>query len=92
MAEEIWHTMVVRAWRDRDGLKIRFMAEDANRFSTSVAVEATVESATHRFVEWLLSVDSASTRAAGGGSSGGEQRGATHGEDAGTTSEKTAGP
>ncbi|WP_448004483.1 hypothetical protein [Agromyces bauzanensis] len=91
MTEQAWHTIVVRAWRDRDGLKIRFMAENANRLSTSVAVEATVESATLRFSDWLHSIDGTSTPPADLATSVG-QREPTRGEDAGTTSGKTAGP
>lgn len=87
MTEQTWHTIVVRAWRDRDGLKIRFMAENANRLSTSVAVEATVESATLRFIDWLHSVDGAPPAAGDLATSAGQR-----GEDAGTTSAKTAGP
>jgi hypothetical protein len=86
---EIWHTIIVRAWRDRDGLKIRFMAENANQPSHSLAVEASVEAAARRFDEWLLSVDAASADLSFPVASGSEQRKFTRSDDEGATSEET---
>ena len=89
MTEQIWHTIIVRAWRDRDGLKIRFMAENANQPSHSLAVEASVEAAARRFDEWLSSVDTAWTHPASPVASGSEQRGHIRRDDEGATSEET---
>lgn len=58
MTEDIWHTLVVRAWRDRDGLKVRFMADHGDLGLPSAAVDATVDAAVARFVAWLEHVDS----------------------------------
>jgi hypothetical protein len=89
MTEQIWNTMIVRAWRDRDGLKIRFMAVNANLSSHSMAVEATVEAAARRFDEWLLSVDTSSTQPPFPVASHAEQRKYTRRNDEGATSEET---
>jgi site-specific recombinase XerC len=90
MNEQIWHTIIVRAWRDRDGLKIRFMSEDANQSGHSTAVEASIEAAARRFGRWLLSVDAASTHPASPVASGSEEREHIHREDDGATPGKTA--
>ncbi|WP_460655137.1 hypothetical protein [Kribbella endophytica] len=55
MTEQLWHTMIVRVWRDRDGLKIRFTTDDRR----PGPVEATVEAACRHFESWLRTVDQA---------------------------------
>ncbi len=57
MTEQIWHTMIVRVWRDHDGLKIRFTVEDQQQPPRSVAVESSIEAACRQFGDWLRSVD-----------------------------------
>ena len=89
MTEQIWHTIIVRAWRDRDGLKIRFMAENSNHPSHSLAVEASIEAAARRFAEWLLRVDAASADPSFPVGSGNQQREFTRSDDEGATSEET---
>lgn len=56
MEEQHWSTLIVRLWRDADGLKIRFMATDSRGELHSVAVEASAASAAQRFEEWLAAV------------------------------------
>lgn len=56
MTEQLWHTMIVRVWRDRDGLKIRFTAEDRHQPPRPVAVEGSVDAACERFHAWLETV------------------------------------
>jgi hypothetical protein len=89
MTEQIWHTMIVRAWRDRDGLKIRFMAGTATQSSHSVAVEATVEAAARRFRDWLLSVEATPTHASLPVASDREERKYTQRDDEPATSAET---
>lgn len=57
MEPQVWHTLVVRLWRDGDGLKIRFAAGTTGQRPTSLAIATSVESATRQFEEWLLQSD-----------------------------------
>lgn len=49
MTNPVWSTLLVRAWRDPDGLKVRFVSADAD----GAAVETTHDDAVRRFDRWL---------------------------------------
>jgi hypothetical protein len=53
MTIQVWHTLVVRAWRDHNGLKVRFLAVEPTRHTRSLAVETTEANAIARFASWL---------------------------------------
>ncbi|WP_158292816.1 MULTISPECIES: hypothetical protein [Kribbella] len=56
MTEQIWHTLIVRAWHDRDGFKVRFIVQ-TGQLPPSTAVEGSVEAACRRFDAWLRSAE-----------------------------------
>lgn len=58
MEPQVWHNLIVRLWRDSDGLKIRFLVSQTGRPATSTLTLATsIESATRQFEQWLRSID-----------------------------------
>lgn len=73
MENQVWHTLVVRLWRDGDGLKVRFLASRTDRRQTALSVATTPESATEQFARWLESTD----RHDNGRADGAEALGAT---------------
>ncbi|MCW2762982.1 MAG: hypothetical protein JWR85_3183 [Marmoricola sp.] len=56
MEPQVWHTLVVRLWRDGDGLKVRFLASQTGRTPTS-RLATSLESAARQFELWLRSTD-----------------------------------
>jgi hypothetical protein len=55
MERQVWHTMVIRLWRDGDGLKVRFLAGRTGQSPSALTLETSVESATRQFERWLRS-------------------------------------
>lgn len=49
--------IVVRAWRDRDGLKIRMAARSGPEAAGVTAVETSAEAALARFDLWIRDVE-----------------------------------
>lgn len=58
MEPPVWHNLVVRLWRDGDGLKVRFLAGRNGRRPASLTLATSVESAVHQFEAWLRSIES----------------------------------
>jgi hypothetical protein len=56
MTEPMWHTLIVRAWRDGDGFKVRFTTRSGDQ-PRSTAVDVSVEAACRRFDAWLRSAE-----------------------------------
>lgn len=57
MEPQVWHTLVVRLWRDGDGLKVRFLASQTGQRLPDLMLATSVESATQQFEMWLRSTD-----------------------------------
>ncbi len=57
MEPQVWHILVVRLWRDGDGLKVRFLASQTGQRPSNLSLATSVESATHQFEQWLRSSD-----------------------------------
>lgn len=57
MITPAWRSLLVRVWRDRDGLKIRFVAVDGRSRQPAFTVLTSVESAVEQFGAWLNSED-----------------------------------
>jgi hypothetical protein len=57
MEPPVWHNLVVRLWRDGDGLKVRFLAARDGRRPATLTLATSVESAVHQFEAWLRSID-----------------------------------
>ena len=100
MEPQIWHTLVVRLWRDGDGLKIRFLSGQIGQRLPNLTVATSVESATRQFEQWVTNADSVDrgsgerqTPAVDGATPRTQAR--RHhddaGNDAGKTDEETAG-
>jgi hypothetical protein len=53
----VWHTLVIRLWRDGDGLKVRFLASQTGQRLSSLTLATSVESAARQFEQWLRSTD-----------------------------------
>ena len=49
--------MVVRLWRDGDGLKVRFLVSQTGQPPSNLRLATSVESATRQFERWLRSID-----------------------------------
>jgi len=86
MTPQVWHTLVVRVWRDRDGLKIRFLTVDSRQRARSLAVETSMMAAARRFASWLASIEPVPDPAPGA------ERSNTHDADAASTKSKTTDP
>lgn len=65
MESQVWHTLVVRVWRDGDGLKVRFLAGKTGGRQTMQSLATTVEAATGQFNHWLRSTGHESDDAGG---------------------------
>jgi hypothetical protein len=92
MEEQHWSTLIVRLWRDADGLKVRFMATDARGHLRSVAVEASVASAASRFQEWLATVSAYPRETGSRLRPPSSTRAETPHDDDGSAAVETAGP
>ena len=57
MKPQVWHTLVVRLWRDGDGLKVRFLASQTGQRPSDLSLATSVESATRQFEQWLRSIE-----------------------------------
>ncbi|KQV77380.1 hypothetical protein ASC64_00560 [Nocardioides sp. Root122] len=57
MEPPVWHNLVVRLWRDGDGLKVRFLAGRDGRRPATLTLATSVESAVHQFEAWLRSIE-----------------------------------
>ena len=57
MEPPVWHNLVVRLWRDGDGLKVRFLAGRNGRRPATLTLATSVESAVHQFEAWLRSIE-----------------------------------
>ncbi len=57
MEPPVWHNLVVRLWRDGDGLKVRFLASRNGRRPATLTLATSAESAVHQFEAWLRSID-----------------------------------
>lgn len=55
MEPQVWHTLVVRLWRDGDGLKVRFLAGPTGQRPSNLMLSTSVEAATRQFEQWLRS-------------------------------------
>ena len=55
MEPQVWHTLVVRLWRDGDGLKVRFLASRTGQQPSHPALATSAEAATRQFEQWLRS-------------------------------------
>ena len=53
MEPQVWHTLVVRLWRDGDGLKVRFLAGPTGQGPSNVMLATSVDAATRQFEQWL---------------------------------------
>jgi hypothetical protein len=54
--EATWLTVLVRAWIDSDGLKIRMLASPDRTAKTVTVVETTPEGASRRLTAWLAAL------------------------------------
>ena len=57
MEPPVWHNLVVRLWRDGDGLKVRFLASRNGRRPAALTLATSAESAVRQFEAWLRSID-----------------------------------
>jgi len=56
METPVWHNLVVRLWRDGDGLKVRFLASRNGRRPVTLTLATSAETAVHQFEAWLRSI------------------------------------
>ena len=57
MKPQVWHTLVVRLWRDGDGLKVRFLASPTGQPPSHQMLATTPEAAVAEFARWLCSTE-----------------------------------
>jgi hypothetical protein len=94
MEPPVWHNLVVRLWRDGDGLKVRFLAGRNGRHPATLTLATSVESAVHQFEAWLRSVeqdDAPPVQTTGPAPVTRAPRDGTRDDDAGATEPQTAG-
>ena len=93
MEPPVWHNLVVRLWRDGEGLKVRFLASQDGRRPATLTLATSLESATRQFEEWLRSIDVGDRPQDQTGHtdpSTQEQRNSRRGDDVGSTGGHTA--
>jgi hypothetical protein len=57
MEPPVWHNLVVRLWRDGDGLKVRFLASRDGGRPATLTLATSVDAAAREFEAWLHSID-----------------------------------
>jgi hypothetical protein len=94
MEPPVWHNLVVRLWRDGDGLKVRFLASRNGRRPATLTLATSRDAAARQFEAWLRSIDAGDRPQdqGDGPAPPKEQRHGRHDDDAGATGGQTAGP
>ena len=57
MKPQVWHTLVVRLWRDGEGLKLRFLTSQTGQQPANLPIATSFEAATREFELWLRSIE-----------------------------------